>query len=96
MKKYDITGSDEDAYEAESEKEERKDELDQALESIGKDDGCLRHRHAAEAEDGMVADEPAAHPSTITTHWQKNFSIRPTRFSASRLLISCSPEPTIS
>lgn len=30
--------SDEDAYEAESEKEERKDELDQALESIGKDD----------------------------------------------------------
>ena len=30
--------NDEDAYEAESEKEERKDELDQALESIGKDD----------------------------------------------------------
>ena len=30
--------SDVDAYEAESEKEERKDELDQALESIGKDD----------------------------------------------------------
>ena len=30
--------SDEDTYEAESEKEERKDELDQALESIGKDD----------------------------------------------------------
>lgn len=30
--------SDEDAYESESEKEERKDELDQALESIGKDD----------------------------------------------------------
>lgn len=30
--------SDEDAYEAESEKEERKDELDLALESIGKDD----------------------------------------------------------
>ena len=30
--------NDEDAYEAESEKEARKDELDQALESIGKDD----------------------------------------------------------
>ncbi len=28
----------EDAYEAQSEKEERKDELDQALESIGQDD----------------------------------------------------------
>ncbi len=32
------TAANEDAYEAESEKEERKDELDQALESIGKDD----------------------------------------------------------
>ena len=30
-----------DAYEAQSEKEERKDELDQALESIGKDDQML-------------------------------------------------------
>ena len=30
--------NDEDAYEAQSEQEERKDELDQALESIGQDD----------------------------------------------------------
>ncbi len=35
--------NDEDAYEAESEKEERKDELDQALESIGKDDQMPDH-----------------------------------------------------
>ena len=38
---YDNSNDDEfgdDAYEAQSEKEERKDELDQALESIGKDD----------------------------------------------------------